>query len=60
MAADMSRMVTAITTTGRNLAIDYNAGETSDVVIKVFTYIIIAWERVENMFLTILTIITTI
>ena len=40
--------------------IDYNAGEACDVVIKVFTCIKTAWNRVRNMFATVLTTITTI
>ena len=39
---------------------DYNAGEACDVAIKVFMCIKIAWERVGNMFATVLTIIATI
>ena len=40
--------------------IDYNAGEGCDVVIKVFTCVKIAQDRVGNMFAMVLTIITTI
>ena len=40
--------------------IDYNAGEACGVVIKVFTCIKTAWNRVRNMFATVLTTITTI
>ena len=39
--------------------IDYNAGEACDVVIKVFTCIKTAWNRVTNMFATVLMTITT-
>ena len=38
----------------------YNAGQAFDVVIKVFTCIKTAWNRVRNMFATVLTTITTI
>ena len=40
--------------------IDYNAGQAYDVAIKVFTCIKTAWNRVRNMFATVLTTITTI
>ena len=56
----MSSVVTGIIAAGRNRTIDYDAGETCDVVIKVLTCIKIAWDRVRNMFATVLTIITTI
>ena len=56
----MSSLVTAIIAAGRNSTIDYNAGEACDVVIKVFMCIKIAWDRVRNMFATVLTTITTI
>ena len=56
----MSSMVTAIIAAGKNYTIDYNAAEACDVVIKVFTCIKIAWDRVRNMFATVLTTITTI
>ena len=36
------------------------AGQACDVVIKVFTCIKTAWNRVRNMFTTVLTTITTI
>ena len=43
----MFSMVTAIIAAERNWTIiDYNAGEASHVVIKVFTYVKIAWDRV--------------
>ena len=44
----------------RERSIDYNDGEACDVVIKVFTCIKIAWDRVRSMFATVLTTITTI
>ena len=53
-------MYTAIIAARRNRTIDYNAGEARDVVIKVFTCIKIAWNRVRNTFATVLTIIITI
>ena len=56
----MSSMVTGIIAAGRNWTIDHNAREACDVVIKVFTCIKIAWDRVGNMFATVLTIIITI
>ena len=56
----MPSMVTAIIEAGRNCTIDYNAGQACDVVIKVFTCIRAAWNRVRNMFSTVLTTITTI
>ena len=56
----MPSMVTAIIAAGRNRTIDYNAGQASDVVIKVFTCIETAWNRVRNIFATVLTNITTI
>ena len=37
--------------------IDYNAGQACDVVIKVFTCVKTAWNRVRNMFATVLTTI---
>ena len=40
--------------------VDHNAGEDCDVVISVFTYIKITWDRVRNMFVTVLKTITTI
>ena len=52
-------MVIVIIAVGRNWTIDYNAAEACDVVIKVFTCIKIAWDRVRKMFATVLTIITT-
>ena len=55
----MPSVVTAIIA-GRNLTIDYNAGQACDVVIKVFRCIRTAWNRVRNMFATVLTTITTI
>ena len=48
-AGEMSSMVTTIIAAGRNLTIDYNAGEVCDVAIKMFTWIKIAWDRVERM-----------
>ena len=56
----MSSMVTLIIAAGRNWTIVYNAAEACDVVIKVFTCIKIAWDRVRSMFATLLTTITTI
>ena len=56
----MCSMVTAIIAAGRKLTIDYNEGEACNVVIKAFTCIKIAWDRVRNMFATVLTTITTI
>ena len=53
-------MVTANIAAGRNRTIDYNAGQACDVVIKVSTCIRTAWNRVRNMFATVLTTITTI
>ena len=53
-------MVTAIVGAGRNCTIDYSAGEACYVVIKVLTCIKIAWDRVGIMFVTVLTIMTTI
>ena len=50
----MSSVVTEIIAAGRNRTIDYNAGEACDVVTKVFTCIKIAWDRVRNMFATVL------
>ena len=47
----MPSMVTAIIAAGRNWTIDYNAGQTCNVVIKT------AWNRVRNMFATVLTTI---
>ena len=38
----------------------YNAGKACDVVIKVFACIKIAWDRVRNMFVTVLTTSTPI
>ena len=55
----MPSMVTAIIAAGRNRIIDCNAGEACDVVIKVFTCIKIAWDRVRNMSAAVLTTITT-
>ena len=43
----MPSIVTAIIAAGRNWTIDYNAGEACDVVIKVFTHIKTAWNRVR-------------
>ena len=40
--------------------IDHNAGESCDVVIKVFTCIKTAWNRVRNMFAKVLTTMTTL
>ena len=40
--------------------IDYNVGQACDVVIKVFTCIKTAWNRVGNMSETVLTTITAI
>ena len=54
----MPSMVTAIGT-GKNRTIDYNAGQACDVVIKASTCIKTAWNRVRNMFATVLTIIAT-
>ena len=45
---------------GGNRTIDYNVGQACDVVIKVFLCIKTAWNRVRNMFATVLTTITTI
>ena len=56
----MPSVVTAIIAAGRNLTIDYNAGQACDVVIKVSTCIKTAWNRVRNMFATVLTTITTV
>ena len=56
----MPSVVTAIIAAGRNCTIDYNAHQACDVVIKVFTCIKIAWDRVRNTFATVLTTITTI
>ena len=56
----MPSMVTAIIAAGRNLTIDYNASQACDVVVKVFTFIRTAWNRVRTMFATVLTTITTI
>ena len=56
----MPSMVTAIFAAGRNWTIDYSAGHACDVVIKVFTCIKTAWNRVRNMFATVLTTITAI
>ena len=56
----MPSVVTAIIATGRNWTIDYNSGQACNVVSKVFTCIKTAWNRVRNMFATVLTIITTI
>ena len=56
----MPSVVTAFIAAGRNRIIDYNAGQAGDVVIKVFTCIKTAWNRVRNMFATMLTTITTI
>ena len=56
----MPLVVTAIIATGRNWTIDHNAGQVCDVIIKVFTSIKTAWNRVRNMFATVLTTITTI
>ena len=53
----MSSVVTAIIAAGRNGTIDYNGGKACDVVIKVFTCIKTAWNRVRNMFATVLTTI---
>ena len=53
-------MVAAIIAAGRNQTVDYNPGEACDVVIKVFTFIKIAWDRVSNTFATVLTTVTTI
>ena len=53
-------MVTAIIAVGRNLTIEYNAGQACDVAIKVSTCIRTAWNRVRNMFATVFTTITTI
>ena len=61
-AGDMPSIVTAIIAAGRNWTIDYNA-QACDVVIKVFTCITCiktAWNRVRNMFATVLTTITTV
>ena len=52
--------MTAIIAAGRSGIIDYNVGEACDVVVKVFTCIKIARDRVGNMFTTVLSIITTI
>ena len=43
----MPSRVTGITAAGRNLTIDYNAGEACDVI-KVLTCIKIAWDRVRT------------
>ena len=51
-------MVTAIIAAGRNGTIDHS--QACDVVIKVFTCIKTVWNRVRNMFATVLTTITTI
>ena len=59
-AGDMPSVVTAIIAAGRNRTINYNAGQACDVVIKVFMCIKTAWNRVRNMFATMLTTITTI
>ena len=56
----MPSMVTAIIAAGRNMTIDYNAGQAYDVVITVFMCIKTAWNRVRTMFATVLTTITTI
>ena len=56
----MPSMVSAIIAAGRNWTIDYNAGQACNVVIKVFTCIETAWNRVRSMFSTVLTAITTI
>ena len=53
-AGDMPSVVTAIIEAGRNWTIDYSAGQACDVVIKVFTCIKAAWNRVRNMFATVL------
>ena len=53
-------MATVIIAAGRNWTIDYNAGQACDVVIKVFTCIKTAWNRVRNMFAMVLTTIKTI
>ena len=58
-AGDMPLMVTAVIAAGRNRTIDYNAGQACDVVIKVFTCVKTAWNKVKNMFATVLTTITT-
>ena len=39
---------------------DYNAGQACDVVIKVFTCVKTAWNRIRNMLATVLTTITTV
>ena len=57
---DTPSMVTAIIAAGRNWTIDYNAGQACDVVIKSVHVIKTAWNRVKNMFATVLTTITTI
>ena len=59
-AGDTPSMVTAIIATGGNWTIDCNASQACNVVIKVFTCIKTAWNRVKNMFATVLTTITTI
>ena len=56
----MPSVVTAIIATGRNWTINYNAGQTCNVVIKVFTCIRTAKNRVRNMFATVLKTTTTI
>ena len=56
----MPSMVTAINAAGRNITIDYNAGQACDVVITVFMCIKTAWNRVRTMFAKVLTTITTI
>ena len=56
----METSFTAIIAAGRNLTIDYNADETCDIVIRLFTCIKSAWNRVRNIFATVLTTITTI
>ena len=43
-----------------SMVTDYNDGQACGVVFKVFTCIKTAWNRVSNMFATVLTTITTI
>ena len=50
-------MVTAIIAAGRNWTNDYSASQACDVVIKVFTCIKTAWNRVRNKFATVFTTI---
>ena len=59
-SGDTPSMVSAIIAAGRNWTINYNGGQACDVVIKMFTCIRTAWNRVRNMFETVLTTITTI